>query len=127
MKRPAHSAAVIRTPIPWAPVAAAALFGASLGGCTTCRTFSSGSCADDGASVVVLAAPSDETKALAFDETLADPALAGRLDASLGAAPRPLVLSDETGTVILDQQFTWNGRIHDSYVNSQRTYRRSAR
>lgn len=74
---------------------------------------------------LVLAAPlpqgeDDATGA----ETLA---LAGRLDRDMGAKRPDAVVWDVTDTWILDQQFTWNGRPYDNYVNQQVMRRRTVR
>lgn len=73
---------------------------------------------------LVLADPRDEARARSIDVAMGH--LAGRLDASLGAPARSFTYTDATATWVLDQQFSWNGRIYDSYVNTRRTYRRAS-
>lgn len=80
----------------------------------------------DGAAprTLVLPDPNGETRAAAIELALAR--LDGRLDATLGAPARPTTFIDDTFTLVRDQQFSWNGRVHDSYMNTRRTYRRAA-
>lgn len=81
---------------------------------------------DDGAAprTLVLPDPNDAPRAESIELALAR--LDGRLDATLGAPARPATFIDDTWTLVRDQQFTWNGRVHDSYMNTRRTYRRAA-
>jgi len=77
------------------------------------------------ATPLVMPAANDATRAASM--LVATDALDGRLDATLGAPERTVVTADFTDISVLDQQFTWNGRVYDSYVNVRRTYRQQSR
>ncbi len=72
---------------------------------------------------VVLAAPADEPRAAAIAECQESAWLAARLDGTMGAPAPTIVLDDLTAIQVVDQQFTSNGRMYDSYANTRWTNR----
>ncbi|MBX3355380.1 MAG: hypothetical protein KF724_06750 [Phycisphaeraceae bacterium] len=92
-------------------------------GCSAPTSQPVGAFVGAGAGPLVLPAASDPAQAEEMELALAR--YDGRLDWTLGAPAPMLGDSDVTFTTILDQQFTWNGRVYDSYTNTRRTWRRS--
>lgn len=78
---------------------------------------------DPRAAPLVLASPSGDDRTAAIASLLDAPELAGRLDGTMGAPGATLVVDDVTATQVLDQQFTSNGRMYDSYANMRWTSR----
>lgn len=71
---------------------------------------------------LVLPSSDDQVRAEQMDQMLL--AFSGRLDHTVGAPAPSLVDRDTTVISVIDQQFTWNGRVHDSYNSTRRTVRR---
>jgi len=105
--------------------APALLLASALGGCASSqRTPSVSSFSPrDASKPLVLAAPSSDARAAHMQELLESPALAGRLDSTMGAPGGTLILDDVTSITVYDQQYTWNGRMYDSYANMRSTSR----
>jgi len=98
-----------------------------LGGCSAAPAKSAPVVAARGTAALVLASATDPTTADAVGELLESPMLAGRLDGMMGSPPPILVEADVTTIQVLDQQFTWNGRVYDSYTNTRWTTRQQRR
>jgi len=73
---------------------------------------------------LVMPAANDQQRAAEIDAAVAS--LDGRLDSTLGAPARNRVDTDVTIVGVVDRQFSWNGRVFDSYNNTRRTVRRIA-
>lgn len=114
--------ALIRASVLAACVVSSAL--SLLQGCSTPRAPVVTGLSEHQIGVTVLPAAHDESRAMSM--LVANSAIEGRLDGTLGAPERSIVDTDVTATSITDQQFSWNGRVFDSYVNVRRTFRRAA-
>lgn len=72
---------------------------------------------------LVLASSTDAARAESIEEILESVPLASRLDSTMGAPGSTLVIEDVTAIGVIDRQFTWNGRMFDSYASTRWTSR----